>query len=86
MSLTQWFTRSAPPCRGAGGDRDLELRPDAVGRGDQHRLAVPREVGPEEAAEAPDVPRTCALKVDRMADRARASAAAFASMSTPAAA
>ena len=41
----------------AGRDRDLQLRPDAVGRGDENRLAVRREVGPEEAAEAADVAR-----------------------------
>ena len=87
MSLTQWLTRSAPHgVVAARRDRDLQLRPDAVRRGHEDRLAIPREVGPEEPAESPDVAEDPGVNVERMADLALASAAAFASMSTPAAA
>ena len=39
----------------AGRDRDLDLGADAVGRGDEHRLAVAREVRPEHSAEGADL-------------------------------
>jgi len=39
----------------AGGDRHLDLGADAVGGGDQHRVAVAREVGTEHAAEGADL-------------------------------
>ena len=41
----------------AGEDRHLDLRADAVRRGHEHRLAVPREVGAEHPAEGADLGR-----------------------------
>ena len=38
----------------AGRERDLELRPDAIGARDEHRLLPAREVEREQAAEAAD--------------------------------
>ncbi len=37
------------------GDRDLQLRTDSVGRGDEERVGHPGEIRTEEAAESPDV-------------------------------
>jgi len=36
-------------------DRDSDLRPDSVGRGDEEGVHHPPEIGAEEATEAPDV-------------------------------
>ena len=50
-------TRSIPDGVVAPGQaRDLELRADAVGRGDEHRLVVLLRVQREESAESADAP------------------------------
>ena len=54
MSLTQWLTRSSPIVSMASGhERELQLGADAVGGGDQHRLAITLQQ--KAAAEAADV-------------------------------
>ena len=52
----QWFTRSAPiGVVPAGHEGDLELRADAVGARDEHRILKPVAIEAEQAAERSDV-------------------------------
>ena len=88
MSLTQWLTRSAPQvsCRPIA-IATFSFVPDAVGRGDEDRLAIlPEKSGRKSPPKPPTSPSTPGVNVERIAFFARASAAAFASMSTPASA
>src|SRR6266545_2689530 len=86
MSLTQWLTRSAPHVSWRpAATATLSFVPtpsvEATSTGSRYREKSGRKSPPN----PPMSPMTPGVKVERIASFARASAPAFASMSTPAA-
>ena len=69
-----------------GGDRDLELGADAIGGGDQHRIAIARCLEIEQAAEAAELGIGARAAVARASGAIALTSAFPAAIETPASA